>query len=185
MCLQFTCAGCSLTFTNHCKDRPAETKATADSAIAFSENSSDDTSTLESSIKSDATTVVETEESPPCLGPTFTTSIKRCETCVRVKGAITVLNNLVFQAPFLVIDGLSGLEKLADWEKEGGIEELLCGRKKSWDHKAESREERRECQERIKKMGLDDVVDERKSHQGFDMSVTPKKEVEKVAEIVW
>lgn len=80
-------------------------------------------------------------------------------------------------------DGLSGLEKLENWER-GSFEHLLQGRKKSWDDEAESREERREVQKRIEKMGLDGAVDERKAHQGFDMSVTPPRK-EKLCEIVW
>lgn len=175
MCIQFVCTNCYYLFTDHCKDKPAESNKN-DNQATITDNvnpaSDADTATVTTTIN---VAKLLPNQTNICPGPTRFEGRKKCETCIRVKGAIKKLENLVFQVPFLATDGLSGLEKLAGWERKD-MEKTLRGRKKDWGDKAESREERRKVQERIEKMGLDGIVDERKEHQGFDMSVTPLKE---------
>lgn len=175
MCIQFTCTSCSHDFTNHCKDKPADSKA-----IIYSVTTTDNDGESEPNTDSAISTAAALAQPFPdqtkiCPGPVFANTRMKCETCIRVKGAIEKLKSLIFRHPFLETDGLSGLEKLAVWERKI-VEKTLLGRKKSWEDKAESREERHKCQERIENMGLDGIVDERKEHQGFAMNVTPPKE---------
>lgn len=191
MCIQFTCTSCHLCFNDHCKDKPADAKPVKDDSEPVSNDSttaaSEETKSFTAS-NSDtlASTGNQSNESKICPGAIQTSVAMKCETCIRIKGAIRKLESLVFQAPFLETDGLAGLETLAAWEA-ADYKELLCGRKKGWDDEIASREERHEVQERIEKMGLDGIGDGRKEHQGFDMSVTPPKngEEEEENECVW
>lgn len=174
MCVEFVCTGCNFLFTNHCKDKPVEADPTAyDPHLP----KPDPQPNPDPAIAAAARAIAESlpGQKKICPGPTRYEGRMKCETCVRVKGAIKKLEVLVFQAPFLLTDGLAGLDRLAEWERRG-VEKWLCGRKRDWEDKAESREERHKVQERIEKMGLDGVADERKEHQGFGMSITPPKE---------
>lgn len=174
MCIQFVCITCCYLFTDHCKDKPAESNKTNDQAtITDNVNSELDADPAAVTTTSDVVKLLPNQTNI-CPGPTSLQGRKKCETCIRVEGAIKKLENLVFRVPFLATDGLSGLQKLAGWERKD-VEKMLRGRKKDWGDKAESREERRKVQERIERMGLQGIVDERKEHQGFDMSVTPPK----------
>lgn len=168
MCIQFACTGCSGTFIDHCSDKPADSDPIVDSTTV-KEPPTDP-------IPAAAAAIAGALPNQPtfCEGPTWATEPKQCKTCICVQGAISKLRTLVFQAPFLATEGLSGLDKLAAWERDD-VEKLVRGRKPAWDDKAESREERHKIHERINKMGLGGAVDARGKHQGFEMAITPPK----------
>ena len=48
----------------------------------------------------------------------FQLGSKDCQTCNTINEAIERLDNLVWMAPFLKTQGLSGLEDVKGWEKE-------------------------------------------------------------------
>ncbi|KAK5939974.1 hypothetical protein PMZ80_007392 [Knufia obscura] len=99
---------------------------------------------------------------------------KRCDACKAVIGAIEKLESLVYQAPFLATTGMSGLDELEGWERdeyEGVITKKRCSR--HWESKAESQAEHHALLRKMKQMGLDEVEDERKEHQGFDTAQEP------------
>lgn len=104
---------------------------------------------------------------------------KRCDACKAVIGAIEKLESLVYQAPFLETAGMSGLDDIQGWERDEykAILTSSCG-SKSWESKAESRAERHALVEKMQNMGLSDIQDARKEHQGFDMVKTPQMRFE-------
>lgn len=99
-----------------------------------------------------------------------------CATCDTINSAIERLVHLVYTAPFLQTKGLSGLDDVSNWEKES-LRDMLIKSKgsKSWEDKAESREERHSLAKKLERMGLKGLKDGSEDHQGFNMAITPDK----------
>lgn len=190
MCVLFHCEGCDVTFTNHCEDQPAESTGNADGSesdsVAGDNKDGADADDPEITESAENEQIESLADEDDCPNLTFRTDIAYCETCVCINRVIAKLEYLVFRAPFLSTDGLSGLEKVPSWERKD-LERLFWGRKSDWNAEADSQEERRRIQKRIEKMGLDGVADEREAHQGFDVSVTPVEvdSKESTPELVW
>lgn len=115
------------------------------------------------------------ETGDPCDDATdLTEAAPRCEACITISGVIEKLRNLVYQAPFLETDGLSGLENLPGWQRDD-YKDILSKPKdhKGWEDKAESRAERHNMVAKMKAMGLSGLEDERAKHQGYSLVLTP------------
>lgn len=73
-----------------------------------------------------------------------------------------------------------GAYDLEEWER-GDAEKILFKSKRgkdwtgNWEDKAESRDERHKVAEKISRMNLGEMADEREAHQGYSMALTPEE----------
>ncbi|KAJ9657131.1 hypothetical protein H2198_004489 [Neophaeococcomyces mojaviensis] len=101
-----------------------------------------------------------------------------CNTCRLVKDVIASLNTLVFHFPFLETVGAAGVYDLEEWERDDVEKTVFKSKRgkdwqKHWEDEAESRDERHKVAEKLSRMGLTTMADEREAHQGFSMALTP------------